>query len=201
MLGIFSRSWARRSHGSSLRNRIDGVEGRAAPHLDREDPAGRAGRRHRPRGACRGSGRGSPAATGGRRGRSCRSGAAASARGPSARTPRRPSFWKSWREPSADGRASCVERGGSGSARCRIPRGRVDAGEAVDGHLGGVASGASVARSWRTGNRNSSGVSSMNRVVQPPCEELGVRDHVEQERDVRLHAPDAELLQRPLHPP
>ena len=35
----------------------------------------------------------------------------------------------------------------------------------------------------------------MNRVVQPPARNVGVRDDVEQERDVRLHAADAELLQ------
>ena len=40
----------------------------------------------------------------------------------------------------------------------------------------------------------------MNRVVQSPLEERRVGDDVEQERDVGLHAADAELLQRPLHP-
>ena len=32
-------------------------------------------------------------------------------------------------------------------------------------------------------------------------QKLGVRDHVEQERNVRLHPPHPKLLERPLHPP
>ena len=41
----------------------------------------------------------------------------------------------------------------------------------------------------------------MNRVVQSPARNVGMRDQVDQERDVRLHAADAELLQAALHPP
>ena len=54
--------------------------------------------------------------------------------------------------------------------------------------------GPAAAASW-----NSSGVSSMNRVVHAAGEERRVRDQVDEERDVRLHAADAELLQAALH--
>ena len=36
MLGMRARSWSSRSHGSSCRKRIDGVERRPAPHLQAE---------------------------------------------------------------------------------------------------------------------------------------------------------------------
>ena len=51
----------------------------------------------------------------------------------------------------------------------------------------------------RTGT--ASGVSSMNRRrAASPARKSGCVDDVQQERDVRLHAADAELLERPLHP-
>ena len=40
----------------------------------------------------------------------------------------------------------------------------------------------------------------MNRVVQSPARNVGCVISVDQERDVRLHAADAELLQAALHP-
>ena len=119
---------------------------------------------------------------------------------PAARTPPARASGTICREPSGGARGAVEAR----AARARPAR-RTPAGRATPGKPLTVTSAANVrsfvARSWRTGNRNSSGVSSMNRVVQLAGEELGVRDDVDQERDVRLHAADAELLQRPLHPP
>ena len=71
---------------------------------------------------------------------------------------------------------------------------------AVDDDLGDVAQqlGRPVAARFE--------LEQLRRLVDEPRrrlagQELRVRDQVEQERDVRLHAADAELLQAPLHPP
>ena len=53
-----------------------------------------------------------------------------------------------------------------------------------------------MARSRGARNRNSSGVSSMNVVVASPDVNVGMADQIQQERDVRLDAADAELAQR-----
>ena len=70
----------------------------------------------------------------------------------------------------------------------------------VDGDLGqpGQQLGAAVGRRARA--VSSSGRSSMNDVVTPPATEVGVVEHGLQERDVRGHAADPELGQRPPRP-
>ena len=70
-----------------------------------------------------------------------------------------------------------------------------DSRMAVDDDVGDVRQQLAWPGPGAAADRNSSGVSSMKRVVQPPARNVGMRDEVEQERDVRLDAADAEFLQ------
>ena len=69
----------------------------------------------------------------------------------------------------------------------------------VDDHIAQIASAAWSRGRCRCAKRNSSGVSSSQRVVTLAGLEIRMVDHVLQERDVRLHAAHAELPQRPVH--
>ena len=105
-----------------------------------------------------------------------------------------PSSFSLSRVPGGGRRAVRRTRGRGGSRQLVL---RVDLAlhlrAAVDDHVAEVASAASSPGRCRGGKRNSSGVSSMNVVVHVAGEERRVRDQVFEERDVRLHAADAEL--------
>ena len=98
------------------------------------------------------------------------------------------------------GRGGVVVGGGLGLGGGGVAVAAVDAGEAVDGDLGGER------QELRGAVAADLEVEEVGGLVEEPGraaagEEIGVGDDVDQERHVRLHAPDAELLERPLHPP
>ena len=116
-------------------------------------------------------------------------------RGAPRREPFRPSSRSRWRVPAGGG--STVETGGT------TGRGSLRSGSILPFTSGRPLTMTSpryesmrVARSRGARMWNSSGVSSMNVVVALPERNVVVVDQVEEERDVRLHAADAELAQR-----
>ena len=102
------------------------------------------------------------------------------------------------REPG--GGAPGSARGARGSGATASPGGRATPGKPLT-VISAAYVNSRIARFWRTGNRNSSGFSSMNRVVQLPARKSGLASRVEQERNVGLHPPNPKLFERPLHSP
>ncbi len=199
MLGIFSRSWVEPVPRVFLEEPHRGVEGRAAPHLDREDfraePAVGVGHAEHVAGP-------DP-------GRQQRLVGIAERRvGQQERVlladPVREALGPQFLEdlPRALGRRRWSCRSSAGPARSvRAPSGVLShAGETVDDDLGHEG------QQLRRPVLRDRELEELGRLVEEPgggpaFEKIGVVDDVEQERDVRLDPSDAKLAQGPLHPP
>ncbi len=201
MFGIRSRSSASRCQGHSLRNRI-AVSNVAPPHISSENSS-----RHEPR---IGVGDRQQVVRAQPRGQQRLMGVAKRRVGqqqrllledPLRELLRRQAPCSRCRR-AVGGVGCCGSNAGTGAGSRRMARGRsFTSGLPLTIDLAQVRAAACVARSRRAANWNSSGVSSMNRVVHSPARNVGLRDQLDQERNVRLHAADAKLLQAALHPP
>ena len=158
-----------------------GVECRAAPHFEREQPRAVVAHKRRRSPTSRRSAHELPAATDGRRAWSYPSTAAASAREPSAQNFSTPSFLNLSRVPSGSGAE--VSNVGTCAGIRRVAHGASLTLAWPLTITSPMYCSSLVARSRRGVNSNSSGVSSMNRVVQLPARNVGSWTRRDQETE------------------